>query len=294
MDVPPPRVPLDGPVVVAGVDGSDDGDSALRLALREAACCGAEVLAVAAWQVPVYGWELATVDPDLLDAAWSTRATLQEALARVARPPAVPAVHTAVVQGPAARVLEEAAQEADLVVVGRRDTGRLGRLLHGTTTAALLHHAPCPVVVAPPDWHGQGAGRVVVGVDGSRTSAVALGWAARRALDSDRVLVPVRVRVEAESAVLATAGAPPVAVVEAAEVDRLSRAAREAAGTVALDVRAQVRQGEPEAALQEAAAPEDLLVVGSRGRAGVAGWLLGSVSAALVRSARCAVAVVRA
>ena len=40
------------PVIVAGVDGSEDSKEALRWAARQAALTGAEVHAVTAWQVP--------------------------------------------------------------------------------------------------------------------------------------------------------------------------------------------------------------------------------------------------
>ena len=40
------------PVIVAGVDGSEDSKEALRWAARQARFTGAEVHAVIAWQVP--------------------------------------------------------------------------------------------------------------------------------------------------------------------------------------------------------------------------------------------------
>ncbi|MFI7293671.1 universal stress protein [Streptomyces sp. NPDC050121] len=59
------------------------------------------------------------------------------------------AVSRRVTEGPARQSLLEAASDADLLVVGaRRRQGRLGLQL-GLITHAVLHHAPCPIAVAP-------------------------------------------------------------------------------------------------------------------------------------------------
>ena len=75
-------------------------------------------------------------------------------------------------------------------------------------------------------------------------------------------------------------------------ISREAGAAAEAAG--AADVQAEVLTGQPTAQLLATARPQDLLVVGSRGRGGFAGLLLGSTSTQLVQHAPCPVLVVRA
>src|SRR4051794_37195828 len=73
----------------------------------------------------------------------------------------------------AARALIEASRRAQLVVVGRHGQGGFPREVIGPKAVQVAHHAACPVVVVPDEWRGAGRG-VIVGVDGSGPSAMAL------------------------------------------------------------------------------------------------------------------------
>jgi nucleotide-binding universal stress UspA family protein len=48
------------------------------------------------------------------------------------------------------RAVLEAAEQADLIVVGSRQQSAAGCLILGSTSIQIAHHAPCPVVVVPP------------------------------------------------------------------------------------------------------------------------------------------------
>jgi nucleotide-binding universal stress UspA family protein len=58
-------------------------------------------------------------------------------------------ITTTVKQGSASQALLKAAEDADLLVVGRRGHGGFIGLLIGSTAEQVAHHAPCPVVVVP-------------------------------------------------------------------------------------------------------------------------------------------------
>ena len=118
-----------------------------------------------------------------------------------------------------------------------------------------------------------GAGRVVVGYDGSPWSELALRWASDQAWATGRPLTVVHVGRAKELAALGQATAQA----------RFPR----------LHVDAVRMTGDPRTALLELAAADGLLVVGTRGHGRVASLLLGSVSSAVVRHAVGPLAVVR-
>lgn len=281
--------------VLVGVDGSPAGDAALHWSLREAARSGAGVTAVMAWQPTKYALYGAGLSGRMLSDEGS-HAALDASLKRVRESAGADGVDVRrrVVTGPAALVLAQEAEGAELLVVGRRHESALARAALGSVSSAALHHAPCPVVVVPPGWSGdEAAGRVVVGVDESAASTAALSWSVRRATRDHCRLVPVRVRGAFEDAVHAPDGIPDLRELEGAELRRLERMAQELAGTSALDIEPEIRVGHAGRELVAATQPGDVLVVGSRRRGLLAGWLLGSTSADVVHHAPVPVVVVR-
>jgi nucleotide-binding universal stress UspA family protein len=141
------------------------------------------------------------------------------------------------------------------------------------------------------------AGRIVVGVDGSAHGRQALRFAL-----SEAALRGADVDVVSSWAVppLASTG---VGLIPAFDLLRaeLGDSARQviageladaADAAVGVEIEQHVTQGDAAGVLVEAAAGADLLVVGSRGRGGVTGTVLGSVSRACLHHAPCPVAVV--
>ena len=142
--------------IVVGLDGSDRSRAALVAAVDEAGRRGADVVAVAAYQ-PVDYWadpsNLPFPSPDEIraDVLRGARAVVREVLSTTGLPGVpVPHVRIEVMQGAAADLLVEVAEEADLLVVGSRGRGALRGLLLGSVALHCVLHATCPVLVVHP------------------------------------------------------------------------------------------------------------------------------------------------
>jgi nucleotide-binding universal stress UspA family protein len=145
------------PGIVVGIDGSDHSRRALEWAAREAAVRQTPLTVLAVQPpIPVYWGAGAAVpmpgpyDQDLvkqiLESAEKTTASVLEQAAPEFRPPSV-AVRA--VAGLPAEQLLQAAADADMIVVGTRGAGGFTRLLMGSVSTQVTHHAHCPVVVVP-------------------------------------------------------------------------------------------------------------------------------------------------
>lgn len=203
--------------------------------------------------------------------------------------------------GGAQAALVAASQQARLVVVGAGQA--VTRAVSDTeppppglsaTALAVAMHASCPVLVVR--GPGTPEGPVVVGVDGSEHSKLALAAAARSAANrgtSLRVLATWWLEVEG-GIVVTEPGTPRWDAV----VQRVTDMAQRSIETVQaelpdLQIELVVEREQPHRALVEASAEASALVVGSRGRGGFRGMLLGSVSQRVLKAAACPVLVVR-
>ncbi len=138
----------EGSRIVAGVDGSDSSLSALRWAIRQAGLTGAAVDAVAAWHYPVssYGYVPVGDEADY-DFQKITEKVLADAISSTLEPGSDVRVRSHVIEGNAARVLIDASDGAELLVVGSRGHGGFTEALLGSVSQHCVHYAHCPVVV---------------------------------------------------------------------------------------------------------------------------------------------------
>jgi nucleotide-binding universal stress UspA family protein len=146
--------------------------------------------------------------------------------------------------------------------------------------------------------------KIVAGVDDSETARAALRWALEEAKLRAVPVVALHAWEPPIVPLVPVADlAPAVPPVDVVGLDTELRAAAEAfvrrvveevAGSEpGVEVRAVAVEAAAPSALVAAAEPDDLLVVGSRGRGGFRGLLLGSVSQQVVGHARCPVVVHR-
>ena len=141
------------PGITVGIDGSHDAHVALEWAMQEAAARHVPLTVVTVHDVPVSGWTggpiILPADEPALERA---RQAVGDAVAKAAaalgesKPPAVT---VRAVNGFPAQELIEASRDADLLVVGSRGGGGFARLLLGSISDKVMHHAYCPVVVVP-------------------------------------------------------------------------------------------------------------------------------------------------
>jgi nucleotide-binding universal stress UspA family protein len=139
-------------VIVVGVDGSDSGRRALHWALDEAARTGAAVDAVTAWHYDGIEAMVPAATTPMEHREWADRVSARDVTAALTRRPSVPVSRT-IVEGPAPRVLAEAARDAHLLVLGCHGHSRLHHAVLGSVSEECIRAATCPVVVVPIPHH---------------------------------------------------------------------------------------------------------------------------------------------
>lgn len=319
----------DPEAIIVGIDGSKASRNALRFAIGEASALSRSIRLVGAYTIPSVA--AATIDVSYVpidDTAIreTVTATLREAAAEV-KAASVP-VEAVIEIGDAAGVLVEESKQASLAVVGSRGRGGFAGRLLGTVSSALPAHAKCPTIVVPVGWSPDGersaaqsssrpvrnsageefayddaaesvpgpvyTGSVVVGIDSLGKDSPALWEAAHLA---EHRGTPLHILGVVTTTVVGPEWLP--------STNDLKRFLDEGAATVEaaraavvqkhpeLDVDWTLFDGQPAEALVRASDTADVLVIGSRGRGGFAGLLLGSTSQSVLPYSSCPTMVVR-
>ncbi|MFT4200710.1 universal stress protein [Gordonia sp. (in: high G+C Gram-positive bacteria)] len=286
------------PTVVVGVDNTDTSLHAARWAAALAAREESELHIVGAYDASTSNYAPGLVIPqDVVEAiANEAKDAVQKAAAAALEAEPDVRVRTSVGEGDAARTLLEVGKDATAIVIGTRRLGSVKGLLLGSVGVTIAAHYEGRVVVIGDEV---GSGPVVVGVGDTPVSDPAVKEAYRQA-DSLKVpLVAVHTWSQLDADALHGYGIEPEAV------ERMSTEATEAVA----ERLAGYSQDYPDVEVQRIVVPDDpgkaiisaagerkasLIVVGSRGRGGFKGLLLGSTSQKVLQQAECPVMIVRA
>lgn len=276
--------------VTVGWDGSAGSAEAVDWAVWEARLRGVPLTVCHAWirgyAVPADGGHTALPAEQAGAARECAQAVLSRGLRHAQASDAAVTPRQMLVCGPAARVLCEHGAGTDMLVVGSRGIGGLAGLLLGSVSLQVAAHALVPVTVVRGCWRpvpGHTMPPVVVGTDGSPRSQAALEYAVGEAAIRDVPLVAVCALSDAAGV---------LGIARSMEADFVTAISELQADHPEIRVQKRIEQGAPRAALLAAAAQGQLLVVGTRGRGGLAEMRLGSVSLAVLHHAPCPVTVV--
>ncbi|TSD45901.1 universal stress protein [Rhodococcus sp. KBS0724] len=288
------------PVVVA-VDGSEAASSAVVWAARTAAALGRPLHIATVVHIPAFYYSepyLAESFKDELRRTARARLDSAKILAHQSVDGELEVV-TEQLDGSVSDSLIELSKHAYLVAVGPRGHGEFTGLVVGSVTVSLVSHGESPVAVVRGrtlDGQPPTQGPVVVGIDGSENSIEAIEHAFEQASARGATLIAVNVwsDVSVQPSLGATPEDPLWSSIQTGEEVVL---AEQLAGFTErypdVVVERVVARDRPVRVLSEYAETAQLVVVGSRGRGGFTGMLLGSTSRALLHTADCPVLIVR-
>lgn len=283
--------------IIVATDGSSDARLAERAAADLATLASAELHLVYAWTSatsPAAAYAgLPGIDLDAVRR--EARATLDSEAEHIRRMGGtVTADHLRAGQ-PADKIVALSQElKADLIIVGSRGLGTLGRLLARSVAEEVINEAQCPVLVVRGDDLAWPPEQILIGDDGSAEAA----QTARTAVSIGELLgassflvsilpdAPVHSRSEVTGLAQVMTGAQQI----------LEERADQLAAEEGVRPNVLVRIGEPATVLtavtEEFSGPS-LLAVGRRGLGRIARMRFGSVSTATLREASCPILIGR-
>ena len=286
-----------GAGIVVGLDGTPAASAALRWAVDHTDLYG-PIRPVLAWQYRPLAWMPQSAGSDAPPAETMQAAAASALHACVEQIDPDQINDPIVVEGEAGPVLVEAATHAALLVVGARGLGPVKGALSGSVGRYCADHTSVPlVIVADRDEVSENDSsaprRIAVGIDGSARSAAALRWAIGHSRPGDTITAHTAwqylggLGYEAYSV--------DASVLENAAIDTVSQTVTRITTELGVEpdrVLRTVDCGDPRTVLRSIGEKTDLLVVGSRGRSGLAHLLIGSTATSLVHRPVCPTVIV--
>lgn len=304
----PSSAPANYPILV-GIDGSTNAELAMQWAADIAVATNRPLRLLSCYSLPVMvglgaaagymGPMLTSEEIRAIDAA--NRKVLEDMKAKVLEGRAGLNVELFLDQGSPAAALLKASEDAAMIVLGSRGVGSTTALVLGSVSYAVAHRAKCPVMLVPESADRKKAGRVLVGVDGSKSSTQAAVWALHFAESLKR-----SVELVAAWQYPYAAMSPEIGMVMGPDIEELRHAMKRDSRKLVDHVKTQlsvdehshvsitteVVEGSATEALIDHSTPADVLVVGSRSKSLIASALLGSTTLAVAHRSACPVVIV--
>ncbi|MCE5291962.1 MAG: universal stress protein [Nocardiaceae bacterium] len=281
------------PIIVA-VDGSAASESAARWAAREAALHASPLRMVyvvdrSEYFIPGFGNLSSGIeyeDPsrEILESA-AAIATESAAGIRAID------ISTESLAGSVVPSLLTESATARIIVVGNRGHGTFSSALLGSVSSALARHAHCPVAIVHATKSTEDRGPIVVGVDGTANSEPAIAVAFEEASHRTAPLLAVHAWSDVSGSLSFRLDWSAVSTAEDLVLAESLAGWQEKFPDVT--VQREVVKHQPAHELYKRSLNAQLVVVGSHGRGGFAGMLLGSTSQALLHSVECPILIVR-
>lgn len=284
--------------IVVGIDSTEASRVALDWAAARVGRFG-PILPVHAWDYPISAWLPSPLGPGAAPPSEAMHEAARDAAERilgdlgddVAREPAI------ITQGDAGVTLLEAAQDADLLVVGTRGRGPVRANTIGSVTRHCADNTPCPLVIVPTreDDAGHQTEQVVVGIDGSEGSITALRWAIENTPTSATITAMTAWQTPIDGPILYGVNRFDLRALRAAAEATVNEAADKVCAELKIDptrVNREIAEGDARWVLLSRSDECDLLVLGQRGRTGLSHFFLGSTTTALIHQPHCPIAVI--
>ena len=283
--------------ILVAVDGSAESDAAVRWAAREAELRELPITLAHVVVPVVTSWPVRSMQAEFNawqeDNARQVLAQGQKMLRSTLGDSALPDVATEILRDYAVPALVGAAKKAEMIVVGSRGLGAVGRAILGSVSSGVVHHAKCPVAIVHVDeaQSPDQSSPVLLGIDGTRASEAATALAFDEA--SRRRVELVALHAWSDVGVFPALGMDWHKYEdEGHEIlgERLAGWQEQYPDVV---VRRRIVCDRPARWLIEESQQAQLVIVGSHGRGGFPGMLLGSVGSAVAQSAKAPVIVAR-
>ena len=283
--------------LLLATDGSPFSEGAIREAIHLAKQCSSTLSAVTVIETNP---EFETIAPQLLERSERVaRAHLEAVKAQAKKEGIDCAINILEGEDSYNYIANEAVKsKASMIIMGRQGRTGLKRLAMGSTTARVIGHAPCNVLVVPRE--AQVAFKsIVVATDGSKFSAAAASEAIGIAKRNGSKLTIISV-VPAEFATptdieIAMSQRELIVEKEMRVAEENAKIVKDAAQKEGVAAQAFVMSGKPADAVIEIAKEQgaDLIVLGSHGRTGLEKLLMGSVAERVIVLSPCAVLAVK-